>query len=63
MASGSVSLDMFEIFGETIETFRTRQDTVVELIWDSQIGDEYFSDGQGKSCNAHINTFADSTSP
>ncbi|KAF2681791.1 hypothetical protein K458DRAFT_391739 [Lentithecium fluviatile CBS 122367] len=34
------SLDIFELFGETIEAFRTRQETVVELIWDSQIQSE-----------------------
>lgn len=41
MTSGSVSLEMFELFGDTIETFRTRQSTVVELIWDSQIRQEF----------------------
>jgi hypothetical protein len=49
MTSGSVSLDLFECFGETIEAFRTRQNTVVELIWDSQIQSEDFEDGEGKS--------------
>jgi hypothetical protein len=48
MTSGSVSLDIFELFGETIEAFRTRQNTVVELIWDSQIQGEDFEDGEGK---------------
>jgi hypothetical protein len=37
MTSGSVTLDIFDIFGDTIETFRTRRDTVVELIWQHQI--------------------------
>jgi hypothetical protein len=55
MTSGSVSLDIFELFGETIEAFRTRQDTVVELIWDSQIQGEDFDDGEGKSTSELVN--------
>lgn len=47
MTSGSVSLDMFEIFGSTIETFRTRQDTVVELIWRSQLNTGEFEEDEG----------------
>jgi hypothetical protein len=46
MTSGSASLDIFELFGETIESFRTRQNTVVELIWDSQIENEEFEEGE-----------------
>lgn len=46
MTSGSASLDIFELFGETIEGFRTRQNTVVELIWESQIENEDFEDGE-----------------
>jgi hypothetical protein len=46
MTSGSVSLDIFELFGETIEAFRVRQTAVVELIWDSQIENEEFEEGE-----------------
>lgn len=46
MTSGSANLDIFELFGETIEGFRSRQDSVVELIWDSQIENEDFEDGE-----------------
>lgn len=46
MTSGSASLDIFELFGETIEGFRSRQNSVVELIWDSQIETEGFEDGE-----------------
>jgi hypothetical protein len=46
MTSGSVSLDIFELFGETIEAFRTRQNAVIELIWDSQIENEEFEEGE-----------------
>ncbi|KAJ4371534.1 hypothetical protein N0V83_004753 [Neocucurbitaria cava] len=44
MTSGRASLDIFELFGETIDTFRTRQNTVIELIWDSQIENEDFEE-------------------
>jgi hypothetical protein len=46
MTAGSVSLDIFELFGETIESFRTRQNSVIELIWDSQIENEEFEEGE-----------------
>lgn len=46
MTSGSASLDIFELFGETIEGFRARQDSVVELIWESQIEKEDLEDGE-----------------
>ncbi|EFQ95319.1 hypothetical protein PTT_06770 [Pyrenophora teres f. teres 0-1] len=46
MTPGSTSLDIFELFGETIETFRTRQNTVIELIWQSQIENEDFEEGE-----------------
>ncbi|UPX15179.1 uncharacterized protein EKO05_0005636 [Ascochyta rabiei] len=46
MSAGSASLDIFELFGETIEGFRTRQDSVIELIWESQIENEDFEDGE-----------------
>jgi hypothetical protein len=46
-ASGSAAnLDIFELFGETIETFRGRQNTVIELIWQSQIDNEDFEEGE-----------------
>ncbi|CAN9103516.1 unnamed protein product [Alternaria alternata] len=44
MTPGSTTLDIFELFGETIETFRTRQNNVVELIWQSQIEKGHFED-------------------
>jgi hypothetical protein len=46
MTAGSVSLDIFELFGDTIESFRTRQNSVIELIWDSQIENEEFEEGE-----------------
>jgi tetratricopeptide (TPR) repeat protein len=46
MTSGSASLDIYELFGETIEGFRSRQDSVIELIWESQIENEDFEDGE-----------------
>jgi hypothetical protein len=46
MTSGSVSLDIFELFGDTIETFRARQNTIIELIWDSKIRTEEFEEGE-----------------
>lgn len=46
MTAGSVSLDIFELFGDTIESFRTRQSSVIELIWDSQIENEEFEEGE-----------------
>jgi hypothetical protein len=46
MTSGSVSLDIFELFGDTIESFRTRQNAVIELIWDSQIENEEYEEGE-----------------
>lgn len=47
MASGSVSLDIFELFGETIEAFHAQQTSLVELIWNSQIENENFDEGEG----------------
>ena len=44
MTTGRASLDIFELFGDTIDTFRRRQSNVVELIWDSQIEGEDFED-------------------
>jgi hypothetical protein len=46
MTAGSVSLDIFELFGDTIESFRTRQNAVIELIWDSQIENEEYEEGE-----------------
>ena len=51
MTSGSASLDIFELFGETIEGFRTRQNSVIELIWESQIENEDFEDGEALDVN------------
>ena len=47
MTSGSVSMDIFEAFGETIESFRSRQNTVVELIWRYQIENDGLDDDEG----------------
>jgi hypothetical protein len=44
--SRSANLDIFELFGETIETFRGRQNTVIELIWQSQIENEDLEEGE-----------------
>jgi hypothetical protein len=49
MTLGSVSLDIFEVFSDTIETCRTRQKMVVELIWTAQIENEGLEDGEGMS--------------
>ncbi|KAH3949571.1 hypothetical protein HBH64_038280 [Parastagonospora nodorum] len=46
MTAGSASLDIFELFGDTIESFRTRQNSVIELIWGSQIENEDFEEGE-----------------
>ena len=46
MVSGHVSLDIFQLFGDTIETFRTRQNSIIELVWDSQIDNESFEEGE-----------------
>jgi hypothetical protein len=46
MASSSESLDIFELFGEAIDTIRTRQNTVVELIWDPLIQNEELEEGE-----------------
>jgi hypothetical protein len=46
MSSSSTSLDIFEQFGDTIESFRTRQNTVIELIWQHQIENEVFEEGE-----------------
>jgi hypothetical protein len=37
MLSTSVSLDMYEVFGDTIETFRARREKIKEAIWGFQI--------------------------
>jgi hypothetical protein len=46
MTSGSTSLDIYELFGETIEGFRTRQEAVAELIWESQIDNGEYEEGE-----------------
>ncbi|KAJ9627256.1 hypothetical protein H2203_003718 [Taxawa tesnikishii (nom. ined.)] len=43
MLSSEVSLDMHEVFGDTIETFRSRQDKITETLWSYQINSEGFS--------------------
>ena len=52
VASGSASLDIFELFGETIEGFRKRQDSVVGLIWKSQIENEDFGSSEALELSA-----------
>lgn len=47
MTSDATSFDIFELFGSTIETFSTRQKSVVELIWGSQIDKADFEEGEG----------------
>lgn len=49
MTTSSVSLDVFETFGDTIETFRTRQNSVIESIWSFQIEDEGLETSDGMS--------------
>ena len=47
MMSSSVSLDMYEVFGDTIETFRSRQVKLTEAIWSYQIEDEGLNVNEG----------------
>lgn len=48
MLSSSVSLDMFEVFGDTIETLRSRKATVTEAIWNYQIESEGLDPSEGR---------------
>lgn len=48
MMSSSTSLDMFEVFGDTIDTFRSRRARIVEEIWMYQIENEGFDLEEGK---------------
>ena len=43
---GSVSLDMYEVFGDTIETFRSRRDKISDTIWQYQIETKYRGEGE-----------------
>jgi hypothetical protein len=47
MLSSSVSLDMFEVFGDTIETLRDRKSKVEEAIWNYQIESEGLEPTEG----------------
>ncbi|KAF2130419.1 hypothetical protein P153DRAFT_314293 [Dothidotthia symphoricarpi CBS 119687] len=46
MTSDVISFDIFELFGTSIETFNTRQSSVVELIWSFQIEKAELEDGE-----------------
>lgn len=46
MSASSVSIDIFETFGDTIEGFRSRRDKIVEMIWSYQIGIEGAEEGR-----------------
>ncbi|KAF2261879.1 hypothetical protein CC78DRAFT_469263 [Lojkania enalia] len=40
MTTSFVSLDIFDVFGDTIDAFRSRQTNITELIWSYQIENE-----------------------
>jgi hypothetical protein len=48
MLSTSVSLDMYEVFGDTIETFRARREKIKEAIWSFQIQNDGWDVAEGK---------------
>jgi len=47
MTTSSISIDIFEAFGDTIDSFRTRQDKIIEAIWSYQIDNEGLETGEG----------------
>lgn len=47
MTSCSASLDIFEVFSDTIESFRSRQAKITELIWSYQIECEGIDNTEG----------------
>jgi DNA replication protein DnaC len=55
MLSTSVSLDMYEVFGDTIETFRARREKIKEAIWSFQIQNDGWdvADGKCRRFNFH----------
>jgi hypothetical protein len=48
MTTTAVHIDIFELFGDTIESFRSRQSGIVEAIWSYQIEDEGLEDTEGE---------------
>lgn len=46
MTADTTSVDIYKLFGNTIDTFNTRQNSVVELIWGSQIERAGFEEGE-----------------
>jgi len=40
MSTSTVSIDMYQTFGDTIEAFRSRYDKITEAIWSFQIENE-----------------------
>lgn len=47
MLAAPVSLDLYEVFGDTIETFRSRRERIIEGIWSYQIESKGPEDGEG----------------
>jgi hypothetical protein len=47
MLSTSTSLDMYEVFGDTIETFRSRKAKITDGIWAHQIEGESWELDEG----------------
>ena len=47
MTSSSASLDIFEVFGDTIDSIRSRQTKLTEAIWSYQIESEGLEKDQG----------------
>ncbi|KAJ4301643.1 hypothetical protein N0V90_003736 [Kalmusia sp. IMI 367209] len=46
MSSSSVNIDIFEAFGDTIDSFHSRQAKIVESIWNYQIDNEGLETGE-----------------
>lgn len=52
MSTTSVSMDLFEVFGDTIDSFNSRQKKIVELLWSSQIDGHGLESGETADINA-----------
>jgi DNA replication protein DnaC len=48
MTSSSASLDIFEVFGDTISSLRSRQHRVIESIWAYEIENEDLDNAEGE---------------
>lgn len=45
LSGSSVSIDIFETFGDTINSFDSRQEKIVESLWNSQIDRQSLDNG------------------